>query len=240
MWRPFCSSLPILLCVVLPLYCQPAPKRSEDLCNILQQSAGDKGLAFRTTKPGACLLTIDEGYDFFVDYTDQFLHLSLSVDAMLLNGDAGAFWLRLSAFDNLAHTALGTPQQIVFDELNKLAKKIAMQVVETKQATPGLLHGKAGKATLGGRMREDGVLFLMASARVRDIDEMRRKAVRQTASGGVSGWRRILGLSLQAFAAGAQGYANSHQASLARQPLYRSSRTCYTSYLGDIAFTDCR
>jgi hypothetical protein len=49
-----------------------------------------------------------------------------------------------------------------------------------------------------------------------------------------------LGLSLQAFAAGAQGYANAYQVPPGNNSVQRNpARTCYTNFIGDTAFTNC-
>jgi hypothetical protein len=225
-------------------YGQPAPARSDGLCTALRQAASDGGFEFKTTYPGACAANIDTGYKLLVDYSEQTLHLGLSVDPVLLNGDASAFWLRLSAFDNLVHSAFGTKQQTVFDEMNRLARKIAQQAVATKTAPSQGVQSRADKATLSVSIGNSGVLILVASAYVKDIDKMKQERSGES-DGQIASWRRILGLSLQAFAAGAKGYSDSYQRAHQNapqqpvQPIYRAPRTCYTNLIGTTAFTNC-
>ena len=63
------------------------------------------------------------------------------------------------------------------------------------------------------------------------------------ASDRVPAWRRILGLSLQVFGAGAQGYANAYRGPNTpqgqSQPPYSAPKTCYTNFIGATAFTNC-
>jgi hypothetical protein len=218
---------------------QTAPQRSEELCATLQQTASEKGRAFYKDVPsvGACRMNIDTGYDLFVTYTDQTLDLGLRVDAALLR-DADAFWLRLSALDNLAHPALGTKQQAIFDGLNRLVKKLAQQQL-AHGITKDILYDRAQKATLAAGTPVDApVLVLMASAKVRDIDEMKRSMERR-ATGEIPSWRKILSMSLLAFGAGAQGYANAYRPPQQTFPTFSSPRTCYTNFIGKTAFTNC-
>jgi hypothetical protein len=182
-------------------------------------------------------MNLDTGYDLFVDYSAQSLHLGLRVDAALLK-DADAFWLRLSALDNLANPALGTRQQSIFDGLNRLAKKFAQQQI-AHGIKADMLYDKAQKAILAvGTPAVSPVLILMASAKVRDIDEMKRSTERRD-DGEIPSWRKILSMSLLAFGAGAQGYANAYRPPQHPVSVYSSPRTCYTNFIGRTAFTNC-
>lgn len=231
-------------------FSQPAPQRSDELCASLKESSATSGKEFKAYKPGACMMNIDTGYNLFVDYTPDTLMVSLSANPVLLNGDAGAFWLRLSAFDNLAHTALETPQRVVFDEVNKLAIKLSKQELQGICGTPSpcdastakgslrtlMLFSKADRATVSAR--EDGksaVFLYMASATVNNIEKMSSRSDLPP-NGRPAAWRSILALSLQAFAEGAQSYARNAQA---RQPIYRTSQSCWTNFVGRFAFTNC-
>jgi hypothetical protein len=235
--------LPFLIgAAAAPALSQTAPQRSDELCAALQQTAVEQARKFTVTRAGACRVNIDTGYDFFVNYDEQTLHLGLVIDAGLLNGDASALWLRISAFDNLAHAALGTRPQATFDELNKLIKTLAKDALKRGQFST-MFYSKSDKAVLGAKGYADSQIILMASAHVKDIDSMRKKQV-SDAAGEVPTWRRILGLSLQAFGSGAQGYANAYSANRnstqwQAQPVSRAPRTCYTNFIGATAFTNC-
>lgn len=246
--------LPSVACLLMgSASAQPAPQRSDELCASLKESAADHSREFKETKPGACMMNIDTGYNLFVDYgLPETLAVSLSVNPVLLSGDASAFWLRLSALDNLAHTALGTRQRTVFDELNKLAKKAAEAelVAACGTASPcdqgsakgGLkdlmLHSKVNRVTLGARAdAKSGIMILIASATVSDIEKMTRRA-EPLPGGRPSAWRNILALSLQAFANGAKVYATAQNPQV-RQPLYRTSQSCYTNLIGKTIITNC-
>ncbi|MGH9342461.1 MAG: hypothetical protein ACRD19_01655 [Terriglobia bacterium] len=227
-----------LLPLAPTIMAQPAPARSDGLCTALRKTASERALKFTVTSPGACMLGIDKGYNLVVSYNREILNAALGVNAVLLNGNASAFWLRLSAFDNLVHLALGTKQEIVFDQMNKLASKMARESLTGKLAPGQMIHSKAEKATLGA-VYEKGIIFLIASADVKDIDAMKRKLRHRDQK---STLRRVLSLSLQAFAAGAQGYAReqrSRQRLYVQQPIYSAPRTCYTNFLGNTVFTSC-
>jgi hypothetical protein len=200
------------------------------------------------------MMNIDTGYNLFVDYTPDTVTVSLSVSPVLLNGDAAAFWLRLSAFDNLAHTALGTPQRTVFDEVNKLAIKLSRQELEGICGTPSpcdastakgslrdlRLYGKADRATVSAHEDAKSAIFLfMSFATVNNIEKMSSRSD-SNPNDRPAAWRSILALSLQAFAEGAKGYARANNNSVqARQPIYRTPQTCYTNFVGRYAFTNC-
>lgn len=224
-----------LLCC-MPMFCQPAPQRSEELCATLQQTAAEKGRTFEKDVPhaGACRMNLDTGYDLFVSYGEQTLALGLRVNAVTLQ-DANAFWLRLSALDNLAGPALGTKQQGVFDGLNKLAKKFARQQL-AHGVKIDMQYDRIQRASLAVGIPSDGpFLIFMASAKVHDIDEMKRLAKRRD-EGDIAPWRKILSTSLAAFGAGAQGYANGYRQAM---PIYTAPRTCYTNFMGNMALTNC-
>ena len=221
---------------------QPAPQRSNELCSLLKQSALEQSKQFiPDDHPGACRMGIDYGYTFFVDYSDRRLYVGLTVIPALFNGNSNAFWLRLSALDNLAHSALGTRQQIVFDGLNTLSKKLAAQQLKHGTQGTGLLkdtglqRSRAQRAELGARFSSHGIIVLMASADSKDIDKMKNETVE------VSSWRRILGLSLQAFAAGAQSSSQAYSSYAASSPQRTLTpiRSCYTNFLGAAAVTTC-
>jgi hypothetical protein len=213
------------------------------LCAAIQPTAVENGRRFEVTQPGACQVNIDTGYDLFVMYDDRSLHLALGVNFGLLNGDASAFWLHLSAFDNLVHSALGTKPQAVFDNLAKLAKAFAQKASKGGLPPGTFFDGKTDRALLTVTGSETTqIIILGASADVRNIDKMTHSAGNKT-SDGVPTWRRVLALSLQVFGAGAQGYANAYQGSNApqwqSQPLYSAPKTCYTNFIGTTAFTNC-
>ncbi len=182
-------------------------------------------------------MSIDTGYKFFVAYSEHSLTLTLWADSAILNGDASAFWLRLSALDNLAHSALGTKQSAVFDALNGLVKKYAQAVLSAGGHPVPMIFGKTDKTTLGAVAGANGVLQLLVSADVKDIDGMKRSRERE-GKGEIPNWRHILGLSLQAFAAGAKGYSDSQRA-YQHQNVYRAPIRCYTNFVGNYAFTNC-
>lgn len=114
--RSNCSVL-LAFVAIFPAMSQTAPQRSNELCTSLSAVASERALRFTPFKPGACAIDIDTGYTLFVNYDHRLLHVSLGVNAAILNGDASAIWLRLSTFDNLAHVAIGTEQQSIFDEI---------------------------------------------------------------------------------------------------------------------------
>jgi len=221
----------------IPVFCQTAPRRSEELCASLKQTAEENGKHFKVTAPGACLAEIDTGYNLIVTYSGENLHVGL-MQTFLTNGDPSAFWLRLSALDNLANIALGTKQREVFDGLNKMAVETAKEMlplVRNGDATAKMdKHGSAGKAILGVYANTSSVV-LMASASMKDIDKMKRSSQQEAEAGGdVARWRKVLSLSLLAFAAGAKGYTNAYQAAQQRRPV-----TCYTNFMGRTAVTNC-
>jgi hypothetical protein len=171
----------IRLAVLCPLLsnlavCQTAPQRSEELCSALQSTASEKGRQFAVDRPGACMINIDTGYNLFVNYSERRLFVSLGIWAGLLNGDSSAFLLRLSAFDNLAHVAMGTDQQAVFDEMNKLTKKWAHEQLQ-HGPNDKAMHSTIRKVLLGARAYPaSNTIMLMASADVKDIDRMKSQA----------------------------------------------------------------
>jgi hypothetical protein len=217
------------------VFCQTAPQRSEELCTVLKQTASENNRIFKVTAPGACLAEIDTGYNLVVTYNNENLHVGL-VQTFLVNGDPSAFWLRLSMLDNLASVALGTKQRAVFDELNRLAKQAADEMLPLiRQGNADAkkeLHGSAGKAILGVFADTKSVV-LMASANMKDIDKMKRSRQQETAGDGAR-WRKVLALSLLTFAAGAKGYTNAYQATQQRRPV-----SCYTNFQGRTALTNC-
>jgi hypothetical protein len=218
---------------------QTAPQRSEELCSALKQSAENAGNTFAVTKPGACRMRLDNAYALFVDYSAQTLHIGMTFNPAILQGDASAFWLRLSALDNLVETALHTKPRVVFDELNRLVvKELAPYLMKHNAVPDKMLHAQTDKVTLGVNMNPDtAIIALIASAGVNDIDRM-QQARRRAATGGVATWRKILGLSLQAFAAGAKGYADG-LASQPSQTVVNSRRTCFTNFIGNTVVTNC-
>lgn len=241
------SALILLVAWVLAdgAFAQPVPKRSEELCGVLKESSVEKGLEFTVTRPGACRAGIDKGYTLTVNYTvgddEPMLHVGLMVDAVVLGGDASAFWLRLSALDNLSHLALGTKQQAVFDEFNKLSKRVAKEILPLlKQGRTDVqkkLFGKAQRATILATGTADGLIFLQASAYTKNIDRMKDDR-KMEASGQISGWRKVLVVALQAFAAGAKGYGEAYRAHYENPRRHRVT-SCYTNFAGQWAFTHC-
>jgi hypothetical protein len=155
---------------------QTAPQRSDELCLALKQSADDAGKQFSVTTPGACRMRLDNAYTLFVDYSPQVLHVGMTLDPVVLNGDASAFWLRLSALDNLVETALYTKQRAVFDEFNRLvAKDLAPYVMKHKEAPNKLLRSRTEKVALGVLMDPGtAIISLIASADVSDIEKAQR------------------------------------------------------------------
>ena len=245
MGKPRKHVLPVfaLLLASAPVFSQTASQRSDELCAAIQPIALENGRSFEVTRPGACRVSIDTGYDLFVMYDDRSLHLALGVNGGLLKGDASALWLHLSAFDNLVHSALGTKPQDVFDNLGKLARALVQKASKGGLPPGTFLDGKADRALLSVTGNENAVVIIFgASADVRDIDKMKRNGGSK-ASDGVPTWRRILALSLQVFGAGAQGYANAYRGPNApqwqSQPLYSAPKTCYTNFIGSTAFTNC-
>jgi hypothetical protein len=183
-------------------------------------------------------MNIDTGYDLFVAYGEQKLFLGLRVDAARLQ-DANAFWLRLSALDNLAYPALGTKQQSIFDGLNPLVKKLAQEQLAHGIKPDTMVFGKAGKVRLSVSIPAAApILVLMASADVHDIDGMKRSA-ECGASGHIASWRKILAMSLLAFGNAAQAYGSAYRPPAQTLPAYSASRTCYTNLVGATAFTNC-
>jgi hypothetical protein len=154
--------------------------------------------------------------------------------------DVSAFWLRLSALDNLCHSALGTKQQAVFDELNRLAKQVSKEMAPLMQQgvedAERQRFGKAQRAALlvSGTSR---LIHLQASAFTKDIDKMKRDRKRE-ASGEIPTWRKVLVIALQAFAAGAKGYGEAYRARYENPRRYRV-KSCYTNFAGQWAFTQC-
>jgi hypothetical protein len=234
--------LTLLVLAASPLFCQPAPQRSDELCLTLQQTAVEQKRKFTVTRPGACSLNLDAGYDFFVGYDERALYLYLKIDARLLNGDASALWLRMSAFDNLAHTALWTRPQAVFDALNKSIKTLAKDMLEQGKVDATIQNKMDGVYIMAKGDQAAQVIILSAAASVKDIDRMKKRRASE-ASGEVSTWRRILGASLAAFGEGAQGYANAYRGPSTpqwqSQPMYHAPKTCYTNFIGGTAFTNC-
>jgi len=235
-----CFFVVFLLCGALtPVFGQTAPQRSDELCTALKQTASENGKNFTVTAPGACLAEIDTGYNLLVTYNGENLHVGL-VQTFLVNGDPSAFWLRLSMLDNLANVALGTKERTVFDELNRLAKQAANEMLPLiRQGDANAkkeLHGVAQKATLGVFADTKGVV-LMASANMKDIDKMKRSRQQESVAGGdVARWRKVLALSLLTFAAGAKGYTDAYQRSVQTQ---RRPVTCFTNFFGNYASTSC-
>lgn len=180
--------------------------------------------------PGSCTLAIDKGGTLAVTYDESTLYVALGM-APGTAGDASAVWLRLSALDNLAHVALGTKPQTVFEEQIKISKRLPYN------ADKDDLSGKAQRATVVTATR-DGWLILLASASVKDIDKMKRDQKRE-ASGEIATWRKVLSRSLLAFAAGAKGYGDAYR-SYHQNPRQQSQYTsCYTNFLGSTADTHC-
>ena len=254
-----------LLVASAPVFSQTASQLSNGLCAEIESNALENGRLFEVFKPpvgsrltGGCRASAD-GYFLSVTNSERILHLALGFNVGLLSADASAFWLRLSAFDNLTHAALGTKPKSVFDGLGKLAKALALKAVKEELRPDTLFSGKADRAFLvaTGGSDNDKIVLLGAYADVSDIDEMKRGGeqdsplppvsfppVRESkASDGVPTWRRILALSLQVLGAGAQGYANAYRGPNApqwqSQPLYSAPKTCYTNFIGNTAFTNC-
>jgi len=184
-------------------------------------------------------MRLDNAYALFVDYSPQALHVGMTFNPVILQGDASAFWLRLSALDNLVETALHTKPRVVFDEFNRLvAKELGPYLMKHNAVPDKMLQAQADKVTLGVSMNPDtAIIVLIASAGVTDIDKM-QQARRRASTGGVATWRKILGLSLQAFAAGAKGYADGLAAQPA-QTVVNSRRTCFTNFIGNTVVTNC-
>jgi hypothetical protein len=235
-----------------PVFCQTAPQRSEELCATLQQSASENGYSFRVTEPGFCAAEIDKGYTILVSYIKEGLSVGLVIDVGALNGDAGALWLRLSTFDNLASLALGTKQQAVFDKAIKLqleaAKEILPLVQQGQFNAVKEHHDTAQLALVAAFANAQGRVTILAGADTKDIDKMKldrqietireeaklNRQEEQAASGEVAGWRKVLALSLLTFAAGAKGYTNAYQGAQQRRPV-----SCYTNFQGRTALTNC-
>lgn len=111
-----------------------------------------------------------------------------------------------------------------------------------------MVHDTAQLAMVAAFADAQGRITILAAADLRDIEKMKRdrdlEAIRgetkfnrqeeQAAAGEVSGWRKVLSLSLLAFAAGAKGYTDAYQAAQQRRPV-----TCYTNFMGRTAVTNC-
>ena len=236
----------LVLFIALPALAQTAPQRSNELCSALREIAAENGRKFSPMRPGSCSFTLDTGYDLLVSYNERSLNVTMMVGVNLLNGDASALWLHLSTLDGLAHVALGTKLQAVFDESSRLLKEITL--AQSKPGNHGYvsLNGKADKALLSADHLAIpyamDVIDIDVAADVKDIDRMARARERE-ASGELPAWRRVLGLSLQAFGAGAQAYVNAYRGASApqwqTQPIYTAPKTCYTNFLGPTMFTNC-
>ena len=240
----FLAVLPFLISAA-----DPAPAISQtvpEFCASLQQFAEEQSRQFGPL-PKGCRINIDKGYDLAADYIDhavdgsRWLSLSLRVDFEFLHGDASALWIHLSAFDGLAHSVMGTKPQAVFDGMSTLIKSLARAAVKGEIREGTFFDGHADKANL--MMVTDGkVVVAAAGADVKDINKMKHTRDKK-AGGEVATWRRILGLSLQVFGAGAQGYANAYRGpsnpQWQSQPVYSAPRTCYTNFIGTTAFTNC-
>jgi hypothetical protein len=220
-----------------PVFCQTAPQRSEELCATLQQSASENGYSFRLTQPGFCAAEIDKGYTVLVSYIKEAVSVGLVIDVGVLNGDADAFWLRLSTFDNLASLALGTKQQAVFDKANKLQLQAAKAILPlVQQGQPDAVkefHDTVQLALVTAFADAKGRITILAGADTKDIDKMKGQK-EQVAGGGIASWRKVLALALLTFAAAARGYTNAYQAAQQRRPV-----TCYTNFQGITALTHC-
>ena len=215
---------------------QPAPARSAELCESLRQSATEHGKDFITQRPGACTMKLDEGYYFTVEYDVSSLALGFGVIAGL--GDRESLLLRLSAFDNLSHVALGTKPQSVFDEATRLAGKFNNNMKRGQR-----FKGKAQKAKVALKVAEsDPFINIVVHADIKDIDKMKQNRDK-AASGDIPTWRKILGASLMAFSAGAKGYTEAYNESQRNQqqqtPSRNSAQTCYTNFIGDTVVTNC-
>lgn len=248
MLRDFRSSfiLPLVLTVSGAAFCQTAPQLTAEICGELQHAAEEYQRQFGPL-PTGCRINIDRGYDLAVDYIEhsidgtRSMSLSLRADFEFLNGDASALWLHLSAFDGLSHLALGTKPQAVFDGLSTLIKSLAVADLKGNLHQGAYFEGHADKAYLLA-MTDGKVVAASAGAEIKDIDRMKR--ARGNRSGDqVPTWRRILGLSLQVFGAGAQGYANAYRGpntpQWQSQPVHSAPKTCYTNFIGSVAYTNC-
>ena len=90
-----------------------------------------------------------------------------------------------------------------------------------------------------------GFIVLLVATETKDINRMQRdrgqeeikeeaklrRQQEQAAGGRVSGWRGILALSLQAFAAGAKSYGNAYSSYANSQAARTRSVTCYTNFM---------
>jgi hypothetical protein len=167
----------------------------------------------------------------------------MGIATQLFNGEASALWLHLSAFDNLSYAALGTRPQAVFDGLTELLKDMCSKEMNGGISGVTTFGGKTDNASLEVAADPDnGIIVIAAYADVKAIDKMSHLPQSKT-DGHVPTWRRILGLSLQVFGAGAQGYANAYRGpnnpQWQSQPLYSAPKTCYTNFIGATAFTNC-
>jgi hypothetical protein len=192
---------------------------------------------------GGCDVKIDTGYYLIVAHEKQSLHLVMGIATQLLNGEASALWLHLSAFDNLSYAALGTRPQAVFDGLTELLKDMCSKEMNGGIGGVTTFGSKTDNASLEVAADPDnGMIVIAAYADVKAIDKMSHLPQSKT-DGHVPTWRRILGLSLQVFGAGAQGYANAYRGpnnpQWQSQPLYSAPKTCYTNFIGATAFTNC-
>jgi hypothetical protein len=96
-----------LLVASVPVFSQTALQRANELCaTIQQQVAAEKDKSFQMSRAGDCHFKIDTGYILLVTHEKQSLRIVMGFNAVLLNGDASALWLHLSAFDNLSYAAL--------------------------------------------------------------------------------------------------------------------------------------
>lgn len=228
----------LLLFIPKLAYSQAAPQRSAELCSVLQKVTQETSTYFAYTGPGECSAAPSlNGYSVLVDYHENVLYLGLVVDITGQHKvglaeplkDPNTFWFSLSVFDNLAHIALGTKDQDVFEALNKLAQQALQQKGHVQ------LYGSTQRAKLQAASDSGEPLFLMVSANTKDIDKMKRSEQRKK-SGEAAGWEKVLALSLQAFSAGAKGYAATYQQN---QSQARNPTSCYTNFLGNSAITNC-
>ena len=232
-----------LLVASAPVFSQTAIQRSTELCAAMQPIAAENGQRFQMGPNGGCDVKIDTGYYLIVAHEKQSLHLVMGIATQLFNGEASALWLHLSAFDNLSYAALGTRPQAVFDGLTELLKDMCSKEMNGGISGVTTFGGKTDNASLEVAADPDnGIIVIAAYADVKAIDKMSHLPQSKT-DGHVPAWRRILGLSLQVFGAGAQGYANAYRGpnnpQWQSQPLYSAPKTCYTNFIGATAFTNC-
>lgn len=236
MSRAFIVSL-LAAALASPGLAQPAPARSEQLCKTLKQSAAEYDRKFDSHRPGSCGIMLDDGgYRFYVDHDDESVHVGLIVFLERLQ-EVNSFWFRLSTLDNLAHTALGTRQRVVFDGLNKLVKILVAERAKRNHQHDAKRHKTVQRALLGATISKEHYVWVGASAKVGDIERMQSQRQRET-TGVPSAWKRILAGSLMALGSGLQRASETYEQSLASQ---RSRNiTCYTDFLGPMgASTRC-